>query len=140
MVQNGGTYLQDLPGTTADTFPHPTLAWVSFLGDSVFRGAKGTGSTGRELSGKRYQSLCPPFKSPKDVALWPLSRTTSPGAKAREGRGVTCPESPRRAPELKLQSSFDIWGDAVNCASRMESTRIPEVVQAAQSTWDYVQD
>ena len=35
--------------------------------------------------------------------------------------------------------AFDIWGDAVNCASRMESTSLPGVVQCTQSTWDCVQ-
>jgi adenylate cyclase len=31
--------------------------------------------------------------------------------------------------------SYDIWGDAVNLASRMESTGIAGMIQVASSTW-----
>ena len=31
--------------------------------------------------------------------------------------------------------SYDVWGEAVNLASRMESTGVPGAVQVAASTW-----
>ncbi len=31
--------------------------------------------------------------------------------------------------------SYDVWGDAVNLASRMESTGVPGQIQVAESTW-----
>ena len=31
--------------------------------------------------------------------------------------------------------SYDVWGDAVNLASRMESTGVPGMIQVAGSTW-----
>jgi class 3 adenylate cyclase len=31
--------------------------------------------------------------------------------------------------------SYDVWGDAVNLASRMESTGVPDMIQVADSTW-----
>ena len=31
--------------------------------------------------------------------------------------------------------SYDVWGDAVNLASRMESTGLPSMIQVASSTW-----
>ena len=36
--------------------------------------------------------------------------------------------------------SYDVWGDAVNLASRMESTGIPGVIQVAASTWQICAD
>jgi guanylate cyclase len=36
--------------------------------------------------------------------------------------------------------SYDIWGDAVNLASRMESTGLPGKIQVASSTWQLCRD
>src|SRR5436309_3191886 len=36
--------------------------------------------------------------------------------------------------------SYDIWGDAVNLASRMESTGVPGSIQLAESTWRLCRD
>ena len=36
--------------------------------------------------------------------------------------------------------SYDVWGDAVNLASRMESTGVPGSIQVASSTWDHCRD
>ena len=36
--------------------------------------------------------------------------------------------------------SYDIWGDAVNVASRMESTGVPGMIQVAASTWQMCGD
>lgn len=36
--------------------------------------------------------------------------------------------------------SYDIWGDAVNLASRMESTGVPGMIQVASSTWHLCRD
>jgi class 3 adenylate cyclase len=36
--------------------------------------------------------------------------------------------------------SYDIWGDAVNMASRMESTAVPGTIQVAASTWELCED
>jgi adenylate cyclase len=36
--------------------------------------------------------------------------------------------------------SFDLWGDAVNLASRMESTGVPGMIQIAESTWQLCHD
>jgi adenylate cyclase len=36
--------------------------------------------------------------------------------------------------------SYDVWGDAVNLASRMESTGIPGMIQVASSTWQLCGD
>lgn len=35
---------------------------------------------------------------------------------------------------------YDIWGDAVNLASRMESSGVPEKINISQSTYEYVKD
>jgi class 3 adenylate cyclase len=36
--------------------------------------------------------------------------------------------------------TFDIWGETVNIASRLESQGIPGLVQVSDATWRYVQD
>ena len=36
--------------------------------------------------------------------------------------------------------SYDIWGNAVNLASRMESTGVPGKIQVASSTWELCRD
>jgi len=36
--------------------------------------------------------------------------------------------------------SYDVWGDAVNLASRMESTGLPGRIQVASSTWQLCRD
>ena len=36
--------------------------------------------------------------------------------------------------------SYDLWGDAVNLASRMESTGVPGMIQIAESTWQLCRD
>jgi guanylate cyclase len=36
--------------------------------------------------------------------------------------------------------SYDVWGDAVNLASRMESTGVPGRIQVASSTWQLCRD
>jgi adenylate cyclase len=36
--------------------------------------------------------------------------------------------------------SYDIWGNAVNLASRMESTGLPGMIQVASSTWELCRD
>ncbi len=36
--------------------------------------------------------------------------------------------------------SYDIWGDAVNVASRMETTGVPGMIQVAASTWQMCGD
>jgi adenylate cyclase len=35
---------------------------------------------------------------------------------------------------------YDVWGDAVNVASRMESTGVPGRIQVSPETYDYVKD
>ncbi|HEX6655476.1 MAG TPA: adenylate/guanylate cyclase domain-containing protein [Candidatus Limnocylindria bacterium] len=36
--------------------------------------------------------------------------------------------------------SYDLWGDTVNTASRMESTGVPGCIQVTQATWEFVRD
>ena len=36
--------------------------------------------------------------------------------------------------------SYDLWGDVVNLASRMESTGVPGMIQVADSTWQLCRD
>ncbi len=38
------------------------------------------------------------------------------------------------------RAQFDLWGDAVNLASRMEATGVPGRIQVAQSTWALLRD
>jgi adenylate cyclase len=38
------------------------------------------------------------------------------------------------------RAQFDLWGDTVNLASRMESTGMPGRIQVAQSTWALLRD
>ncbi len=35
---------------------------------------------------------------------------------------------------------FDLWGDTVNTAARMESSGIPGRIQVAASTWELLHD
>ena len=35
---------------------------------------------------------------------------------------------------------YDLWGDTVNMASRMESHGVPDVIQITRSTWELVRD
>jgi adenylate cyclase len=35
---------------------------------------------------------------------------------------------------------YDLWGDAVNVASRMESTGIPNRIQVSTATWELLRD
>ena len=35
---------------------------------------------------------------------------------------------------------YDLWGDTVNMASRMESHGAPDVIQMTRSTWELVRD
>ena len=36
--------------------------------------------------------------------------------------------------------TYDVWGDAVNVASRMESTGLPNQIQVSQSTYDLLKN
>ena len=36
--------------------------------------------------------------------------------------------------------TYDVWGDAVNVASRMESTGLPNQIQVSQSTYDILKN
>jgi class 3 adenylate cyclase len=40
----------------------------------------------------------------------------------------------------KRKFSYDLWGDAVNVASRMESNGIPGRIHVSQSTYDLLKD
>ncbi len=41
---------------------------------------------------------------------------------------------------MKNKFAYDIWGDAVNTASRMESSGIPGEVNISGATYHYVKD
>jgi guanylate cyclase len=40
----------------------------------------------------------------------------------------------------KRRFLYDLWGDTVNMASRMESHGVPDVIQITRSTWELVRD
>jgi adenylate cyclase len=40
----------------------------------------------------------------------------------------------------KKKFTYDVWGDAVNTASRMESSSIPGAINVSQTTFDLVKD